>query len=252
MACPCSKRWICWPSRRPRPRCGEVLQDIRKNVGEGISLDQAFARHPQVFGELAVSMVHAGMEGAFLEDALRRTAGFLDLQEELKGRLVGAMIYPAFLAGVGTVVTVALVVFFVPKFSTLFERLERSGQGLPGATIVLLAVSDAMRHYGVLILGAVAAAVYGIRHALGTPWGRRLLDRWKLKMPLFGKIFLGYAVSRFCRVLGTLLKNGVPLLKAMKSAAIRPVIWCSPRRFANRPRTSPPAIRCRGRWPAAA
>lgn len=72
-----------------------------------------------------------------------------------------------------------------------------------------------MRHYGVLILGAVAAAVYGIRHALGTPWGRRLLDRWKLKMPLFGKIFLGYAVSRFCRVLGTLLKNGVPLLKAL-------------------------------------
>ncbi len=194
----------------------EVLQDIRKNVGEGISLDQAFARHPQVFGELAVSMVHAGMEGAFLEDALRRTAGFLDLQEELKSRLVGAMIYPAFLASVGTLVTVALVVFFVPKFSTLFERLERSGQGLPGATIVLLAVSDAMRHYGVLIFGALAAAGYGIRQALGTPWGRALLDRWKLKLPLFGKIFLGYAVSRFCRVLGTLLKNGVPLLKALK------------------------------------
>jgi general secretion pathway protein F/type IV pilus assembly protein PilC len=193
----------------------EVLLDIRKNVGEGISLDQAFARHPQVFGELAVSMVHAGMEGAFLEDALRRTAGFLDLQEELKGRLVGAMIYPAFLAGVGTVVTVALVVFFVPKFSTLFERLERSGQGLPGATIVLLAVSDAMRHYGVLILGAVAAAVYGFRQVLGTAWGKRVLDRAKLKTPLFGKIFLGYAVSRFCRVLGTLLKNGVPLLKAL-------------------------------------
>jgi general secretion pathway protein F/type IV pilus assembly protein PilC len=194
----------------------EVLQDIRKNVGEGMSLDQAFARHPRVFGDLAVSMVHAGMEGAFLEDALRRTAGFLELQEELKSRLVGAMIYPAFLAGVGTLVTVALVVFFVPKFSTLFERLERSGQGLPGATIVLLVVSDAMRHYGVVIIGALGALGYGARQALGTPWGQALLDRWKLKLPLFGPIFLGYAVSRFCRVLGTLLKNGVPLLKALR------------------------------------
>ena len=194
----------------------EVLQDIRKNVGEGVSLDQAFARHPRVFGDLAVGMVHAGMEGAFLEDALRRTAGFLDLQEELKSRLVGAMIYPAFLAGVGTLVTVALVVFFVPKFSTLFERLERSGQGLPGATVMLLALSDAMRNYGVLILGGLAAIGYAVRHVLGTPWGRGAVDRWKLKVPLLGQIFLGYAVSRFCRVLGTLLHNGVPLLKALK------------------------------------
>jgi general secretion pathway protein F/type IV pilus assembly protein PilC len=194
----------------------EVLQDIRKNVAEGMSLDQAFARHPRVFGELAVSMVHAGMEGAFLEDALRRTADFLDLQEDLKGRLVGAMTYPAFLAGVGTIVTVALIVFFVPKFSTLFTRLERSGQGLPAVTIVLLAISHVLGSYGLFIGGALGAVGYGIRHALGTPRGKMFLDRWKLKVPIFGKIFLGYAVSRFCRVLGTLLKNGVPLLKALE------------------------------------
>jgi type II secretory pathway component PulF len=193
----------------------EVLQDIRKNVADGLALDQALARHPRVFGELAVSMVHAGMEGAFLEDALRRTAGFLDLQEELKSRLVGAMIYPAFLAGVGTLVATALVVFFVPKFATLFAMLERSGQGLPAATVVLLAVSDAMRNYGLLIAGGLAALGYGIRHALGTPRGGLFVDRWKLKLPLFGKIFLGYALSRFCRVLGTLLTNGVPLLRAL-------------------------------------
>ncbi len=161
-------------------------------------------------------MVHAGMEGAFLEDALRRTASFLDLQEDLKSRLVGAMIYPAFLAGVGTVVTVALVVFFVPKFSTLFAMLERSGQGLPAATSLLLAISNAMRSYGLVIVGGLGGIGYGIRRALGTSRGVALVDRWKLKLPLFGKIFLGYAVSRFCRVLGTLLTNGVPLLKALK------------------------------------
>jgi len=198
------------------PALREVLHDIRKNVTEGMSLDEALARHPQVFGELAVSMVHAGMEGAFLEDALRRTASFLDLQEDLKGRLVGAMIYPAFLAGVGTVVTVALVVFFVPKFSTLFAMLERSGQGLPAATSLLLAISNALRSYGVVILGGLGGIGYGIRRALGTSRGVAFVDRWKLKLPLFGKIFLGYAISRFCRVLGTLLSNGVPLLKALK------------------------------------
>jgi len=81
-------------------------------------------------------MVRAGSEGAFLEDALRRTADFLELQEELKGRIVGAMFYPAFLAIVGSVITVVLIVFFVPKFAELFERLEKEGGGLPLATVM--------------------------------------------------------------------------------------------------------------------
>jgi type II secretory pathway component PulF len=200
----------------PSPALREVLEDVRKNVSDGMALDQAFARHPKVFGDLAVCMIHAGMEGAFLEDALRRTADFLDLQEELKSRIIGAMTYPAFLAGVGTVVTIALIVFFVPKFATLFTRLERSGHGLPTATIILLAISHTMGRYGFFILGGVGGVVYGIRKALSSSRGHLFLDRLKLKIPLFGSIFLNYAVSRFCRVLGTLLKNGVPLLRALQ------------------------------------
>jgi general secretion pathway protein F/type IV pilus assembly protein PilC len=200
----------------PSPALRDVLQDIQKNVSDGTALDAACARHPQVFGELAINMIHAGMEGAFLEDALRRTADFLELQEGLKSRLVGAMTYPAFLAGVGTIVTVALVVFFVPKFSTLFARLEKTGQGLPKVTTILLGVSYVMGHYGLLIAGALAGAVYGVRRLCATAKGKVFIDRWKLKVPLFGAIFLGYAVSRFCRVLGTLLQNGVPLLKSLQ------------------------------------
>jgi general secretion pathway protein F/type IV pilus assembly protein PilC len=198
------------------PALQDVLQDIRKNVSEGIGLDEAFARHPQVFGDLAVSMVHAGMEGAFLEDALRRTADFLELQDELKGRLASAMTYPAFLATVGTLVTIGLVVFLVPKFSTLFARLARSEQGLPTATIILLSTSEALKAYGIFILGAIAGVVYGIRRLLATSRGKVFQDRMKLKLPLLGQIFLGYAVSRFCRVLGTLLQNGVPLLRSLE------------------------------------
>lgn len=198
------------------PALQEVLQDIRKNVSEGMGLDQAFARHPQVFGDLTVSMVHAGMEGGFLEDALRRTADFLELQDELKGRLVSAMTYPAFLAGVGTLVTIGLIVFLVPKFSTLFARLARSEQGLPAATVILLATSDALKSYGIVIVAALGGVIFGARRLLATSRGRVFQDRLKLKLPLLGKIFLGYAVSRFCRVLGTLLQNGVPLLRSLE------------------------------------
>jgi len=197
------------------PALAAVLTDVRAHVADGTALDEAFARHPRVFSDLTVSVVRAGSEGAFLEDALRRTADFLELQEDLKSRLVGALTYPAFLATVGVIVTTVLVVFFVPKFAVLFVRLEKQGHGLPAPTIALLWISHVLGRYGLLILAALGGAVFAARRALDTPQGRRLIDRVKLRIPVGGKIYLGYAVSRFCRVLGTLLKNGVPLLRAL-------------------------------------
>jgi general secretion pathway protein F/type IV pilus assembly protein PilC len=113
------------------PGLTEVLTDVRNQVAEGAPLDTAMSRHPHVFSELTISMVRAGSEGAFLEDALKRTADFLEKQEELRGRIVGAMTYPAILAGTGFVITVVLIVFFVPKFSELFARKSRGGYPLP-------------------------------------------------------------------------------------------------------------------------
>ena len=194
----------------------EVFSDVHDCVAEGSSLDVALARYPDVFTELTVNMIRAGSEGAFLEAALKRTADFLELQRQLKGRVVGAMTYPAFLAGAGIIVVVVLLVFFVPKFAELFDRLERQGGGLPTPTIMLLAISGGLKHYGLVIAAALAGLVMWLRHALGTPQGRLWADRWKLKLPVFGVIFLSSALSRFCRVLGTLLRNGVPLLKALE------------------------------------
>jgi type II secretory pathway component PulF len=192
-----------------------MLIDVRNQVAEGISLDEAFARHPRAFNELTVSMVRAGSEGAFLEEALKRTADFLELREELKWRVVGAMVYPCFLAVAGFTVTVVLIVFFVPKFAELFARLEQQGGGLPAATTALLALSDFLGRYGLLVVAAVGGLVFWLRRAVKTERGRMIADRWKLKIPVAGPIFLNSAVSRFCRVLGTLLRNGVPLLRAL-------------------------------------
>jgi type II secretory pathway component PulF len=197
------------------PGLAEVLTLMRNQVAEGTALDVAMAEHPSLFGELAVSMVRAGAEGAFLEDALKRTADFLELQEELKGRIVGAMFYPAFLAIVGSIVTITLIVFFVPKFSELFARLEQNG-GLPFATVMLLGLSAFLGRFGLLLLAALGGLIYWLRGVLGTKRGREFVDRWKLKVPVMGQIFLGAAVSRFCRVLGTLLRNGVPLLRSLE------------------------------------
>ena len=193
----------------------EVLSDVRDKVAEGVPFDQALARHPDIFGELTISMVRAGSEGAFLEDALKRTADFLEMQEEVKGQVVGAMAYPAFLGVAGTIVTVVLVVFFVPKFAELFDQLKRAG-GLPGPTVALLAISDFLGRYGLLLLGGMVALFFWLRKRLKTESARLMIDRYKIKLPAIGPIFLSTALSRFCRVLGTLLTNGVPLLRALE------------------------------------
>ncbi len=199
----------------PHAGLAKILTDVRDQVAEGAALDQAFANHTDVFGELAISMVRAGAEGAFLEEALERTAKFLETQQELKSRVIGAMIYPSFLMGLGLTITILLIVVFVPKFAELFTRLEQEGGGLPMATVVLLGTSDFLGKYGLFVGAVLAMAAFWLRRAAATERGRLVVDRWKLKIPLAGAVFHSYAVSRFCRILGTLLRNGVPLLKAI-------------------------------------
>lgn len=193
----------------------EVLTDVRDKVAEGVPFDAALARHPEIFGELAISMVRAGSEGAFLEDALKRTADFLEMQEEMKGQVMGAMAYPAFLAVAGAAVTVVLIVFFVPKFAELFESLKK-GNGLPGPTIALLAISDFLGAYGLFLAAGMVGLFFWLRKRLQTDSARFMVDKYKIKLPAIGPIFLSTALSRFCRVLGTLLTNGVPLLRALE------------------------------------
>lgn len=197
------------------PRLSDVLTDIRDQVAEGSTLDAAMARHGDVFGELVISMVRAGGEGGFLEDVLKRTAGFIEQQEDLKSRVIGAATYPILLAIAGFTVTSVLIIFFVPRFAQLFERLAERGE-LPGLTVALLATSDIARQYGwLLVIAAVAAGIWLARQ-LKTERGRMMRDSIKLKIPMVGGIFLNLAVARFCRVLGTLLRNGVPILRSLE------------------------------------
>ncbi|MHB0956025.1 MAG: type II secretion system F family protein [Pirellulaceae bacterium] len=198
------------------PRLAVVLGEVRSQVANGTGLDAALAGHPTIFSPLAISMVRAGLEGAFLEEALERISSFLRTQEALRMKVISSMTYPAILAVVGVGITIFLVTFVVPMFQEFFDRLERSGTGLPLVTILLVATSQFLVRYGIFAAAGVVAVVIGVRKWMRTPRGRTLVDRWKLKIPVAGKIFHDTAVARFCRVLGTLLRNGVPLLTALR------------------------------------
>ncbi len=197
-------------------RLAEVLKDVRAQVADGTGLDSALASHRSVFSPLAVSMVRAGLEGAFLEEALERISGFLRKQEALRMKVIGSMTYPAILAVVGVGVTIFLVMFVVPMFQGFFDRLERSGTGLPLVTVILVSTSQFLVRYGLFVAAAVVTVVVFVQRWMRTSAGRDWTDRWKLKIPVAGKIFHDTAVARFCRVLGTLLRNGVPLLTALR------------------------------------
>lgn len=192
-----------------------VLEDIRARVEEGEALDVAMARHPRAFNDMAVNMVKAGAEGGFLEDALERVAAFTEEQEDLKGRTVSALAYPIFLAVVGSGILTFLLVFFVPRFEEMFARLRERGQ-LPPITDWLLWFSGTLNSYGLFIAIGVVGLFFYLRTQLNTETGKRRFDYFKIKVPLFGGIMLDLAVARFCRVLGTMLKNGVPILRALE------------------------------------
>lgn len=199
------------------PVLRSVVQDVREQVADGTRLNDAMRRHPKSFNFLSISMVKAGEEGGFLEEVLSRIAVFNEHQEELRGRVTGAMVYPMFLMTVGLGIVTVMMIFFVPEFASMFERMKDQGT-LPWATTTLLAISDLIQQRGALLALAVAGVIAAIIWYFGTPEGARNLDRLKLRLPGLGGILQSLAVARFCRMLGTLLKNGVPILQSLRIA----------------------------------
>jgi general secretion pathway protein F/type IV pilus assembly protein PilC len=200
-----------------QPALGAVLREVRARVADGTGLAQAMAQHPRVFSELAVSMVRAGQEGGFLEDVLKRIADFTEHQEDLKAKVTGALAYPVFLAVIGLIVLNILVIFFVPKFEPIFKKLEEKGE-LPTLTMVIINVSHFMQNFWWLIVLGIVGAVAGYRSWVATDSGRLKMDALRLRLPGAGKIYLSLALSRFTRILGTLLHNGIPILQALRIA----------------------------------
>ena len=192
-----------------------VLDDIHAQVEEGATLADALARHPRVFTEMATSIVRAGGEGGFLEESLDHVAEFTEMQQDLKSRTIAALFYPVLLAVFGTIIVAVLIIFFVPRFETLFARLREIDE-LPVITDWLLGFSHLLQSWWPAILISLVVVFILIKARLASDDGRRAADRFKLRLPLMGGILRQFAVARFCRVLGTLLRNGVPILRSLE------------------------------------
>jgi general secretion pathway protein F/type IV pilus assembly protein PilC len=191
-------------------RLVEVLKETRADVADGQSLTEAMRKHPQVFPALHTAMVQAGERASFLEDVLRSLANFLERLDELRSKVLGAMVYPALLTVVGLGVMIGALIFFVPRFEPLLSGIH---QTLP--TRVLFALSHAVRGYWYLILLALAGTGGMLWSTLKSASGQRWIERWRLRIPVAGTALRMVAITRFCRILGTMLANGVPLLQAL-------------------------------------
>jgi len=188
---------------------------IRDEVVAGSSLAAAFSRWPGLFSRICVAMVHAGETGGFLNQALEQIADFQEREQDLKGRVKAALIYPCLLAFLATGVMIFLLVFFIPRFSSLFAEF---GASLPVLTRMIIKLSRLVFRYGFLLIAVIALLVISLQRVLTTEKGRRIKEKILLQLPLWGTTVSQFALIRFCRVLGTLLAAGVPLIAALNVA----------------------------------
>jgi len=174
------------------------------------TLADAMAARSEIFGELDVAMVRAGERAGFLEDVLTNLAAFLERQDDLRAKVQGAMIYPIILASFAAVAVTALLVWLVPKFEQFLSKMP-----LPLPSKVLFAASGALRGYWPVLLGVAAVVVGGAVGWARSEMGKRVWNRLKLRIPLAGRAIRMVAITRFCRVFGTMLANGINILEAL-------------------------------------
>jgi general secretion pathway protein F len=190
-----------------------ILTAVRENLNEGTSFAKSLEMHPKVFQPLYVNMVAAGEASGTLEAVLERLADFMEGQSRLRGKVAGALAYPALMAVIGSGLVGFLMVAVVPKVTSVFDSL---GQALPWYTQLLITVSNIVAGYWWLIIGLGTLGGYLFRRWKRTPAGRLRWDTFRLKAPLFGRLMLLVSVARFSRTLATLLASGVQLLQAME------------------------------------
>jgi len=196
---------------KSNPRLARVMSDVSDSVADGERLAEAMAAHKGVFPDIQIAMIRAGERGGFLEEVLHRMGSFLEHQADMRGRIIGNLIYPCALLAVGLGIVIFALVFFVPQFQDFYE-----GMDLPLPTRILLTASDLMINawFGVLI--AATLLIAGAWWLWRQPGIRRQLAAWQLRVPKLGPLVQSVAVARFTRILGTLLENGIPLLQAMQ------------------------------------
>jgi type II secretory pathway component PulF len=198
-----------------QPAAKFLWSQIHDDVVGGTSLADALAKWPAAFSSVYVAMVRAGEAGGFLDVVLNQIADFRSREQDLKGKIKAAMVYPCVLACLATAVVIFLLTWFIPRFAPLFANF---GGSLPLLTLWIIDISHVLLKYGLFVAGGVVGLVIVLRRTLATDAGRRQVERGILGMPLLGQVIGHFALVRFCRMLGTLIGAGVPLITALRTA----------------------------------
>jgi type II secretory pathway component PulF len=190
-------------------------KQIYDSVVDGVSLADSMAKIPDTFPRVYVAMVQAGETGGFLDLVLAQIADFQVREKDLRSKVMGAMLYPLILMILASIVLTVLMTFFVPRLQTMFGDM---GGQLPLLTRIIIAVSHWMRHEGIFIALALIIGIFMLRGWIASEKGRRVWEGFVLKVPILGPLLSQFAMARFCRMLGTLLNAGVPLIEALNVA----------------------------------
>ena len=197
----------------------ETVGDVKNSVEAGSTFSDALKKHPKVFDELYINMIHAGEVGGLLDTILTRLAKHIEKAMKLKGQIKSAMVYPSAIVGVAIIVISVLMVWVIPVFAQMFLEMSGGKIGLPGPTQLVIDISNFFQSYWYFMGGALVGMIIGIKRYYGTVNGRVVIDRLLLKLPIVGDLIRKASVAKFTRTLGTLITSGVPLLEGLSICA---------------------------------
>lgn len=212
---PLSRALVILCKEAASPAAAAKWKEVHGAVIDGISLADAMSRSPETFPRVYTAMVEAGEAGGFLDVVLSQIADFQAREKELRSKVMAAMFYPIILFVLATGVLVFLMVFFIPRFQKMFEGF---GAKLPLITQIIIGISHAMIHYGLWIILGLGIGGVMVKAWVTSEKGRRVWEGVVLRLPLIGPLVAQFAMARFCRMLGTLLGAGVPLVQALSVA----------------------------------
>jgi type II secretory pathway component PulF len=212
---PLSRALVILQREAANPTAKAKWKEVHDLVVDGMSLADAMSKSPETFPKVYTAMVEAGETGGFLDLVLSQIADFQAREKEMRGKVMTALLYPAILLVLALAVLIFLLVFFIPRFQTLFSGF---GAALPLLTQIIVGVSEVVRSYGLLVAVVIVVAGFLARSWVISPVGRRAWEGLVLRLPLIGNLVAQFAMSRFCRMLGTLLGAGVPLINGLNVA----------------------------------
>jgi type II secretory pathway component PulF len=212
---PLSRALVILFKESTKPAVAAKWKQIYDHVIDGMSLADAMAKSPETFPRVYTAMVQAGETGGFLDVVLAQIADFQSREKELKSKVMTAMLYPCILLVLALGVLSFLLVFFIPRFQKIFEGF---GGSLPLITQIIIGISHVIRSYGFFVLAGLIVGGFLLRNWFKSEKGRRVWEGLVLKTPIVGPLSARFAMARFCRMLGTLLGAGVPLVQGLNVA----------------------------------